>query len=465
MEYDFEVKYRPGTQMRHVDAMSRNPPTNTSEEGKEILYLDKEDWILAGQLTDPKLQELHRILSQTAANNKEREVQSQYELKENRIYRKTKQGPRWVVPVGMRRQVVHASHDERGHFALEKTLNRIAANYWFPNMKHYVETYISCCIPCILRKHPSGKKEGYLYPIPKPTQPFQVLHMDHLGPFPKSTKGNLHVICAIDACTKFLFLKPVKSTKTLLVTHFLDELNVTYGRPKVIITDQGSSFTSKTFAEYCRNHFIRHNKVAVATPRANGQIERLNRSILAVLMTGVLEKDRWDQQIAKAQFAINNTVNSATGKTPSQMLLGYEPRYGTDIPLKEEVQQVTGRIEDLVKTRLETLERVAELQRRQKMIFDKKRKPARIYKAGDIVVIRKMEGSTGQSRKLIPPFSQPMIIKKVLGHDRYLVTDMPNSRRRGQRKAGYERCIAADRMRPWVKPGGVSEAEETDPEE
>lgn len=54
-----------------------------------------------------------------------------------------------------------------------------------------------------------------------------------------------------------------------------------------------------------------------------------------------------------------------------------------------------------------------------------------------------------------------MIIKAVLPHDRYIVTDMPNSHRTTI-AAHYERVIAVDRMKPWVTPGGVSDDTDSD---
>lgn len=456
LEFKFNVQYRPGNQMRHVDALSRNPVENQNFP-RTILQLEKSDWVLAGQLTDSKIQQLHRILSGSPVSEYEQKVCHNYALREGRIYRITSKGLKWVVPKGMRQQVVRVAHDESGHFALEKTLCRISECYWFPRMRNYVLDYIACCIPCISNKKPSGKQEGFLHPIPKPMQPFNTIHMDHLGPFPKSKRGNLYIIAAIDACTKFIFMKAVKSTKTLLVIKFINDLYITYGKPKYIISDQGSSFTSNKFLKHCNDNQITHIKTAVATPRANGQIERLHRSILSVLMTGILEGDLWDHNVSSAQFAINNIKNSSTGKTPSELMMGYKPRYGSDLILRDEVQKIPTIIDNLLLARQEACEKVALIQQRQKKLFDKKRKAPRNYQVGDVVVVQKTEAATGESRKLMAPYSHPMRVKAVLANDRYLVADLPNSHRNAGRRATYERVIAVDKMKPWCKPGGVSD--------
>ncbi|KAF7286154.1 hypothetical protein GWI33_007400 [Rhynchophorus ferrugineus] len=50
-----------------------------------------------------------------------------------------------------------------------------------------------------------------------------------------------------------------------------------------------------------------------------------------------------------------------------------------------------------------------------------------------------------------------MVVKVVLPEDRYVVTDMKNSHRK-RRSTRYEKTIAADCMRPWRPPGGLSDA-------
>ena len=190
----------------------------------------------------------------------------------------------------MRQNVVKAAHDDFGHFGVERTLHRLCENYWFPRMRKYVEQYISCCIPCLYNKSNSGRKEGFLHPIPKGVEPLNTFHVDHLGPFPKSKKNNIYLIVGIDAFTKFAFLRAAKSTKTKYVIDYFKDIFATYGTPKILISDQGSSFTSKKFQLFCKQNNIRHIINAVATPRANGQVERLNSTILGALLPSILEE-------------------------------------------------------------------------------------------------------------------------------------------------------------------------------
>lgn len=71
-------------------------------------------------------------------------------------------------------------------------------------------------------------------------------------------------------------------------------------------------------------------------------------------------------------------------------------------------------------------------------------------------MIIKNEVSTNINNKLQRPYDGPMVVKKVLPNDRYLVQDMESSHRTS-RKANYENVIAVDRMKPWVPSGGLSD--------
>jgi len=208
-----------------------------------------------------------------------------------------------------------------------------------------------------------------LHPIPKSNIPLDTIHIDHLGPFPLSSKCNRYLIVVVDSFTKFVFLKAVKSTDTKSVIEFLRDLFATYEVPKTIITDRGAAF-KVTFGNFCDQNYIQHIKVAVTTPRANGQVERLNKSVMHGLLTTADEEKRWDQHIHDLQFAINNTVNQSTKTTPSQLLLGYIPRGGADAALKDEVQLTSSIVDNLLKEREEALKEIKKAQLRQKEQYD-----------------------------------------------------------------------------------------------
>ena len=68
-EYDFEIEYRPGTKMRHVDALSRNAIN------VRTISISEDGWIQRGQDTDPKIVNIKEELC-TAPESKLRTMYS-----------------------------------------------------------------------------------------------------------------------------------------------------------------------------------------------------------------------------------------------------------------------------------------------------------------------------------------------------------------------------------------------------
>lgn len=320
------------------------------------------------------------------------------------------------------------NHDELGHFGVEKTLDKLKDLYWFPKMRKFVKKYVQSCLECSYHKIPGGKKQGMLHPIPKVDQPFHTIHLDHLGPFVKSKSKNTYILVIIDAYTKYINLYAVKNTKTRTTLKVLNNYVSLFGVPSRIISDRGTSFTSKGFKDYINKLGIRHVLNAVATPRANGQVERFNRTILASLATKNhnCPENEWDKHLEEIQLAINTTINKTTGKSPSEILFGIRVRTKGDGMIASLLDCDGNESKTLSEVRNEVNLRVSNEQIKQKNRFDRKRKEATIYKAGDLVRIeREIANNNGKSKKLLPKIQGPYRITKALDHDRYVVEDTP----------------------------------------
>lgn len=80
-------------------------------------------------------------------------------------------------------------------------------------MKQVVTKYIKSCIPCLYHKK-SGDDSHQVYVYERMSIPFHTVHVDFLGPFPKSKKGNVHVIGIVDSFSKLIVLKATRTTRT-----------------------------------------------------------------------------------------------------------------------------------------------------------------------------------------------------------------------------------------------------------
>lgn len=445
-EFDFNIIYKPGTAMTHVDALSRNPISSHPVE-LNVGHIDT-DWVSTVQQNDPELQRIISILKDSENNNVV-EIKNNFIIKRGLLYRKTEDGDRWVVPKGVRWQVLKSNHDEIGHFGFDKTLEIIKNKYWFSKMRKFIKKYVQSCLECAHAKVPSGKRAGKLHPIEKVDKPFHTLHIDHLGPFVRSRRKNIYLLLIIDAFTKFVILVPVKSTKSIHSIAAIKNYFHTFSVPKRLISDRGTSFTSKKFQDYLNSLGIKHIMNAVATPRANGQVERYNRTVLAALTATNHGKpdNLWDECVSEIQWGLNNTQNKGTGKSPAQALFGLD-LVGTSgsllqLSVTDNIDNVDTSIEDI---RKEMTEQIKEDQNKQKHRFDKVRKEV-TYNIGDLVRVEREISSTGNSRKLIPKLRGPYRIKKVLDNDRYVIEDTPLSRKGNRNFSGI---FSVDKIHPWL---------------
>ena len=133
----------------------------------------------------------------------------------------------------------------------ERCLRLLKANYFFPAMGRAVRKYVGACISCAFAKGNYGKKEGFLNSIEKRSIPMDTIHIDHVGPFSKSTRGNSYLLVIVDAFSKFVVAKPSRSLRSGEVIDHLKEVFGTFGVPRRIVSDRGLAFTSKQFKQLC----------------------------------------------------------------------------------------------------------------------------------------------------------------------------------------------------------------------
>ena len=458
-EFNCSIEYRAGTKMSHVDALSRNliadtePEDLSSDQFPVVMSISGQDWLHTLQLGDSELCRIRDILSSGLDERGLRYVLENYVIKDSKLYRclsGDKENLRWVVPKGARWQLCRMNHDEIGHFGVEKTLNRIKKNYWFPKMSKFVRKYVSACLECAYAKNNgSTAREGLLHPITKVEVPFHTLHADHLGPFVKSNRGNTHLLVVVDAFTKFCFLKPVRNTNTQNVVRTLDDIFSTFRPPNRLISDRGSCFTSHNFKRFCLSKGVKHILNAVASPRSNGQVERYNRTVLNSLKALNIKhgEKEWDTHLGQIQWGLNNTTQKSTGRTPSEVLFG--------VLMNSEVNPTLNLVTednrdncDLVTIRQEVKDKLDKEQIKQKLTYDRHRKPARVYNEGELVKITKTcFNNDGQSKKLMPSYTGPYRITKALGNDRYKVAPVPGLESTCNKRPT---TVASDRMMPWI---------------
>lgn len=454
-EYDCTIEYRPGARMSHADALSRNPVDIASSESHVLdvlqnIQTSEQDWIMTVQTADEEVRNIKSILSDSKSAEVA-DIHKNYQLKNDRVYRIVNDELKWLVPKTVRWQILKMNHDDVGHCGFDKTLQRIRNHYWFAKMRRFVKKYVTSCLECAHHKAPGGKREGELHPIEKVSTPFHTVHADHLGPFIKSKRGNCYLLVLVDGFTKFVNIFAVRNTKSITTIRAIKEHVSYFGVPTRLITDKGSSFTSKTFRDFTTSFGIKHVVNAVATPRANGQVERFNRTILDALATSSHGRDEktWDEHIPDIQVGINTTKHKTTQKSPSELLFGFNITSRTEGILSSVINDTLNKtpVDELADIRQDASDKIREQQSKDLVYFNKRRKSSTKYREGDLVRVERQVPHDGKSQKLVVKYQGPYRVMKVLPNDRFLVEDTPMTRKNGRR---YEAIISIDKMQPWM---------------
>ena len=233
--------------------------------------------------------------------------------------------------------------------------------------------------------------------------------------------------------TKRLEVRPVTSTGSDETVSFIEEqVFLRHGLPKRVISDQGTSFTSRVFFHCLQKWGVQHSLASAEHPQTNGLVERANKTRSTTLGSFVnMKHDDWDQHLPYAVFAINTARQSSTRLSPFQVLYGREAVLPCEnaFPWKSNTWDVSVHQRQVNQGR-KTAHRLLLLsQKRSERFSNKYRRLAPIYHPGELVVSRKIP-SKGRTRKLLPKFIGPFQIVQRIGKTPYKVEDLPENRKR-----------------------------------
>lgn len=435
-DFSFEMVHRSGERMKHVDSLSRNTVMVIS--GEENLAAK----IKMLQRDDDGLKHIFEILKTQPYDD--------FILRNGVLYKYERGIELIVVPKSIEGEVIRNAHDN-GHFGVKKMEQQIRQRYYITSLAEKLMKCVRTCVRCILTENKHGKGEGFLHSIDKEELPLQTYHIDHVGTMVATCKMYQHILVVVDAFTKFTWLYPTKTTNAKEVLEKLRLQQTTFGNPKRIISDKGAAFTSKEFQEYCKNEAIEHCVTTTGMPRANGQVERINRCIIPVLTKAAIdEPNKWFKYVPYVQQALNSTFQRSIATTPFQLLIGIPMRRKEDVQMAELLEEnfALQFVDERNKSRVAAKAQILKVQSENKRTFDKKRKTASEFKVGDLVAIKRTQFVNGN--KLATKFLGPYRVVKVKANERYDVS------KEGRHEGPNTTSTGAEYMKRW----NSSEADE-----
>uniref|UniRef100_A0A1Q3EU21 RNA-directed DNA polymerase n=1 Tax=Culex tarsalis TaxID=7177 RepID=A0A1Q3EU21_CULTA len=226
---------------------------------------------------------------------------------------------RLVIPAQHRKRCLEQLH--RGHPGMVR-MKQIARSYvYWPSLDDDIVSYVKACQPCasVARSPPHSPP----VPWPKAAGPWQRIHIDFAGPI----NGDYFLI-AVDSFSKWPEVVRTQRISALATIAILRRMFAQLGMPTIIVSDNGTQFTSAEFAEFCASNGIHHTTTAPYHPQSNGQAERFVDTFKRAVKKISEGRGTIEEALDIFLLTYRSTPNRCApeGKSPSEIMFGRKIR-------------------------------------------------------------------------------------------------------------------------------------------
>ncbi|XP_062380634.1 uncharacterized protein K02A2.6-like [Sardina pilchardus] len=240
-------------------------------------------------------------------------------------------GARTVIPQQGRVALLKSLHQSHPGVSRMKALAR--SYVWWPRMDQDIEREVSMCEEC--QQNRKAPPNAPLHPWEWPERPWSRIHIDYAGPF----LGRMFLII-VDAHSKWIDVYPTNSSTSQITIEKLRHCFAAQGLPQIVVSDNGSCFTSSDFDQFMTQNGIQHITSAPFHPSSNGLAERAVQTFkegVKKLRGGSIET-----RVSRFLFSYRITPQATTGLSPAEMLMNRRLRSAFDLlkpDIKSKIQQ------------------------------------------------------------------------------------------------------------------------------
>lgn len=328
--------------------------------------------------------------------------------------------------------------------------SHLGAKHLFTSLKsrfsYHKKLYEACkelvreCETCQKRARPDAIRRNLASYMETPSRPFFMVGCDAVGPMDETSRGNKYILTGVDYLTRWPVAMAVSDiTEQTTIKFYYQCIVVPHGVPNYIHTDRGSNFISYFTKSFLQQLGCRSICTTAFRPQANGLCERLNQTLcrtIAKLARDKNERHEWDRYLNQALLVLRTLVNSSTGYSPSQLLMGYQmitPGLW-QAPIRDFVEgeyeeDVAKRVQ-FVQDELVTIRKIARMRSDEAKAKNAIRYNVRVqefkrpFQVGDQVLLKENVLENKFSDKWLGPF----VISQVKANGTYLL-EGPRSRK------------------------------------
>ena len=338
-EYDYTFIYTPGKDNIVADMISRYPinpaaPIELQDicvpsTNDHVLPLEDEDAscpidfrIIANyQQTDQKLQQLLQLQQLLPSPH--------YTVKNihgpNLIFYKNKV----VIPAALIDRIITWHHEILNHPGVERTYKTISQHFYARGLEARVRTIFRRC-SCQKNKRVT-KNYGHLPPTSQSYEPWECVQADLFGPWSYTdvdgVEQSIRAVSFMDVGTRWVELHEYSSKRSEDISLIFDRewLN-RYPRPRTVIYDNGTEFTSE-WNEMLESYGVIGKPTTIKNPQSNAFVERVHLVIADCLRAMDLPSKPHDETTHHAilqavAYGLRSTFHSALQASPGQFVFG-----------------------------------------------------------------------------------------------------------------------------------------------
>ena len=221
-------------------------------------------------------------------------------------------------------------HRRYGHVG-ETNLRKLTKHKMVEKFDYDAQKQIGFCESCIggkIHRNPFEQSRR------RTTEPLELVHSDVCGKIDEKSRGRAeYFLTFVDHHSRYVWVYPLR-TKDEVFMRFVQWkalVEKSSGKKlKTLRTDNGGEFTSTQFEDFLRKEGIRHKRTIPKTPQQNGVAERLNRTLVemsrSMLLDAKLTKKYWAESVSTAVYLRNRCPTKALmDKTPYEAWFKQKP--------------------------------------------------------------------------------------------------------------------------------------------
>ena len=324
MGFDYELKYTPGEQIPHADALSRMDFDEDESDTDRVcfainnIYLAHSELVTQAEIkielgTNRLFQDIMKRIK--SGNWKQcSEAEKGFEEQKDALTLHNGIIFRCVVPFippKLRDLVLAKAHEKHsGKNATEASVGMIA---WWPGITHDDQHFVRKCKNCQLNR-PSLGTAVSTWPE---ADVWERLHMD--WGYVKD-QGNILVI--VDAGSGWIEAFPAGNRTSETVETYLSQIVARLGIPKTLVSDDGPEFVSGDLKQWFEALRIKQMKSPVYHARADGLAERAIQTVKRALQAWSPNLNVSFGALLQRALMTHRNTSKTGSKTPVELFVG-----------------------------------------------------------------------------------------------------------------------------------------------